>query len=177
MKAILIISLPLLALVLSGCVEQIQLLSDGVRTELGLGARPTGRRITPPQVVAEAKPEDLLGIVRSIAPDAYLVSVEDLYTLTTIEEIERFLQCDRTESLNLSYHDYAIILMGNFSATPGWEKVPVGILGTDDAFYNLAIVWEEDFYGGRVRVYQIDPRTDSFWPIYWAREDIRLVVF
>lgn len=131
--------------------------------------------ISPPDIVGIISHNEIIDLLREYFPYAMFRGVEaPEFKLTTLEEIERFLQEDDTDILPIGENkgDYIFRLIGEFSQ-PGWEEIPVGWIKESDGDINIIVIVLEE---GNAKILVVDPTTDSFWWLEEANENIMFVL-
>ena len=132
-----------------------------------------------PKIVGEITYEELANFfMEKLGKEKmYAIYIMDgKYSLTTVQEVERFLRWDRTNKFipaakkdEFDCDDFAIRLMGQITI-PGWSAIPFGIIyaenlsdpdsGIDHA-YNLFITKEND----QLRAYGVEPSDHRIFPL------------
>ena len=132
--------------------------------------------------------KQLLDVLKRYFPDVSIWGVvDDIYLTVTKEEMECFLLIDQTDKMfvgrsyeeyeYLDIDDYAFTLLGNMSYDYGWERVPFGIIGKGQRYYNRPdeIVLHNIFAtieDGRIVLYEINPMTDSMTKVTFRQRDV-----
>ena len=193
-RVILILMALLVVFGLSGAVLKLGVENSNLRTQnqcLLIGG------VAPPEIVRNATSEEIREILmenlvfEDKVPKMYVNGVEyvneiyfsdSLYTITSEEEIKRFLSLDSTDRVRygsfFDCDDYAFRLMGQMSVPgpngePGWSSVALGIIWTRDHAFNLVVCADE----GELVLYAVEPATDRMWKVKPHSINASLVIF
>jgi len=144
--------------------------------------------LPPTGYIGQIEGEELLDVLKRYFPDVRIWGVvDDVYLTVTKEEMECFLLLDQTDRMfvgrtyteyeYLDIDDYAFALLGNMSNNYGWERVPFGIIGKGQRYYNRPdeMVLHNIFAtieGGRIVLYEINAMTDSMQKVIFKQTDV-----
>ena len=122
------------------------------------------RPLSPPTIYKIVCGRRLEEFIRRESKTEGLIRVDLKYKVTTIEEIRRFLEHDRTDELSgtefIDCDDFAFRLKGQFTAE-GWSGVPIGIIFEGIHAFNIVVVIDDE---KRLRLYEIEPQLDVIYP-------------
>lgn len=120
--------------------------------------------ISPPNPLVDIGFSDLQMIVRAEFPDAQIYLSDSYYKTTTLDELRRFLEWDKTDERTYTSEwfdcdDFSTVLTGDVNI-PGWEWLPFGMLWTETGTGGHAV---NVFIDDKSEIYIVEPQNDQIF--------------
>lgn len=132
--------------------------------EIENGFKELTEPLSPPEIIERIGNLELRGFLQKMGCTNILLGDFE-YELTTVEEIERFLEWDQTDKLiydlqTFDCDDFSLRLAGIITM-PGWSNIAFGEAWFGDYAFNIFVTKEN----GNLVLYKVDPRTDEIQKI------------
>lgn len=124
--------------------------------------------LEPPRAIGDIPVERVYERLRGVCPDAQIYLSDEIYTITTTDEIRRFLHRDSINRYRyvrtlFDCDDFSYALMGALSI-PGWASLAFGIAWSGRHAFNI-------FIGHNRRVYVVEPQNDNIKDLANIRDE------